>query len=255
MITIRYFKFSVEEKKASKLRWMMPLFVLLCLLGTSSAAPDPQGKVPSIEFVQARVWNNMKLQDFKLEGIIRTPKTIYPITLRTKGHELVYEFQDRPLQLRVVISPDASTVEKRSDSKSAWKPVTGKEKTQTILDSDITYEDLCLDFIRWEKVRPLGTDSIKTLPAWAFEATPNGESRYAKARYWISSEYYAFLRVDAYNAKNQVVKRVEVNGVQQIGKAYVIKEMQVSTLIPGRDISDSRTYIEIRTGKAGSSGI
>lgn len=227
-------------------------FFFLFLPSVSFSAPDPEGKVPPIEFVQGRVWRNMMLQDFKLEGIVRTEKTIYPITLLTRNREMLYIFKSHPLQIHVTITPAASTIEKRSKNGEAWTPVVGEERTRHILDTDITYEDLGLDFIRWDNVKTLGTDSIKTLSAWAFEAEPSGISAYAKAHYWISSEYYAFLRVDAYNKDNQVVKRVEVNGVQQIKNAYVIKEMQISTLIPGRDISASRTYVEIRTGEPGS---
>ncbi len=219
------------------------------------AEPNPKGVVPPVDFVQAKIWRNLRLQDFKLEGIVRTEKKVYPIILRTLGREMIYEFQDQPLQVRVVLSPDVTILERRISSKVTWTPVTGKERLNKILDTDMTYEDLGLEFIRWDEIRTLGTDSIKTLPAWAFEAKPPGISSYAKARYWISSEFFAFLRIDAYNSKNQVVKRVEINGVQKIGNAYVIKEMQLSSIIPGRDLSSSRTYVEIRTGEPGKSGI
>jgi hypothetical protein len=228
--------------------WILVFFSLLGAAGVS-AAPDPKGATPPLDFVQGRLWRNMYLQDFELEGIIRTEKKIHPIVLKTKGREMIYEFKETPLQLRVFLSPEFSIIQKRSQPREAWKMVEGKEKTARILDSDITYEDLALDFIRWKKVKALGTDNIKTLAAWAFEAEPSDISRYAKARYWISSEFFAFLRVDAYNDKNQVIKRVEVNGVQQIGNAYVIKEMQISSLVPGRELSQSRTYVEIRSGK------
>lgn len=233
----------------------LPLAASLLPLQHASADINREGKVPPVEFVQARMWKNMKLADFRLEGVVRTSKKKYPIVLRTAGYEMIYEFQDQPLQIRVVIDPDSSMVQKRAKSSDAWVTLSETDKLKTILDSDITYEDLCLDFIRWSHVTPLGTDNIKTLPTWAFEATPDGASRYTKARYWISSEYFAFMRVDAYNKQNQVVKRVEVNSVQQIGKAYCIKEMMISNLIPGRDISKTQTWVEIRTGKEGVSGL
>lgn len=242
-------------------RRLTPLLLLLTLSSFLLAARpveagiNREGKVPPVEFVQARMWKNMQLADFKLEGQIKTYKNKYPIVLRTRGYEMIYEFINKPLQIRVVIDPDSSSVQTRAKSSDAWVTLSDKEKLKIILDSDITYEDLCLDFIRWEKVTPLGTDSIKTLSAWAFEAVPTNASRYSKARYWISSEYFAFLRVDAYNKDNQVVKRVEVNSVQQIGRAYAIKEMMISNLIPGRDISKTQTWVQIDGGKEGSSGL
>ena len=78
--------------------------------------------------------------------------------------------------------------------------MTGAALTRHVLDTDVTYEDLGMGFIFWDRVTGLGCDSIKTLAAWAFEALPpeGSSSGYAKVRYWISSEYFAFLRVDAY---------------------------------------------------------
>ena len=165
---------------------------------------------------------------------------------------MVYEFTDQPLQIQVILDPVLPSVSRRPNSSSEWHEVVGRELQQPVLDTDVTYEDLCLDFIHWAKVSALGTDDIKTLKAWAFEAEPDGFSQYKKVRYWISADFFAFLRVDGYNDKGQVIKRVEVNGVQKIGSAYVIKEMQISTLVPGRELSSSRTYIEVRTGQPGS---
>lgn len=194
----------------------------------------------------------MELQDFRLEGVLRTSKSLHPLVMRTKGREMIYEFAERPLQIRVTMTPDGSRIQRRAKPTDPWRDVDGQARQERILDSDLNYEDLGLDFVRWSDVRPLGTDRIKTLAAWAYEAAPPGKSTYAKARFWISSEFMAVLRVDAMNDKAQVIKRVEVNGVQQVGEHYVIKEMQISSLIPGRELSSSRTYIEIRRAEKGS---
>ena len=218
------------------------------------ADPDTSRPTPPVGLIQARVFRNLNLQDFKLDGVLHTKKNIYPMTMRTKLREIVYAFKEQPLQIRVVLDPDHATVERRKKESDAWQLVTGRGLKETVLDTDITYEDLGLGFIFWDKVTSIGCDSIKTLPAWCLEATPPDgvTSGYAKVRYWISSQYCAFLRVDGYNANGEVIKRVEVNGITQIADAYVIKEMAVSTMIPGRDISASRTFIEIRDGAPGS---
>ena len=86
--------------------------------------PDPATKkdVPPIAFVQARIYQRLDLADFTLTGIVRSDKTKkqYPIKLLTKGHEMVYEFQDQPLQLRVELNPGAFTLEKRTSSTGSW---------------------------------------------------------------------------------------------------------------------------------------
>ncbi len=218
------------------------------------AEPDTSRPTPPPEWIQARVFRNLNLADFSLKGTLRTPKGNHPIELKTRGQEMLYLFKDSSLQIRVILDPSTATVERRSGDSGEWQTVSGKTLLQPVLDSDVTYEDLGLGFIFWDNVRGIGADSIKTLPAWALEAkAPVGTtSRYVKVRYWISSQFYAFLRVDGYNGDGQVIKRVEVNGVQQIGKVYVIKEMQVATMIPGRELSASRTYIDVDSGTPGS---
>ena len=127
--------------------------------------------------------------------------------------------------------------------------------TKSVLDTDITYEDLVVDFVNWDDIEPLGTDSIKTLPAYVFEAKPgpSDHSRFASVRFWVSKLYWAFLRVDGVNAKGQTVKRVEVQNVMQIGQYYVFKEMKVANMFPDKDdIASSTTFIDISNGKEGS---
>jgi Outer membrane lipoprotein-sorting protein len=229
--------------------------VLLSWAGLPASGITP-GSVPAIESVQARMWKNMKLADYKLQGSVRTDGgKRFPITLCTKGYELIYDFAPEPLQIRVMIDPAQSTVETRKSGKEEWKPLSKKEMQKNVLGTDITYEDLALDLIRWEKVTPLGTDSFKTFDTWVYEAEPSGPSQYAKARYWISTKYYAFIKIDGCNAKGDVTKRVEVNGVKKIGKAFVLEEMVISTLKPGSDVSSSRTWVDIRDGEEGASGL
>jgi len=229
------------------------VFCLAVLWASSVLAdPDPNGEVPEPEVLQRAVWDNMKLRDFTLTGVLRTEKSIHPIVLKTLGRKMVYEFQEQPLQIRVQLTPAGSIVDRRSGPDEKWVMVSGKERLQTILDSDVAYEDLGVDFLRWSRVRPLGTDSIKTLAAWCYEAEPPSLSNYSKARYWISSDYLSVLRVDAFNSDGEVTKRVEVNGVMKVGDSYVIKEMMIANMIPGRELSRSRSYIQIKNAEPGS---
>ena len=244
---------------------LLPGLLGLCLAAglsfTSSRAdlPDPstKDKVPPITLVQARIWQRLDLADFTLTGSVRSDKTKqrYPIVLRTKGHEMVYEFKDQPLQIRIQLNPGAFTVQKRASSSAPWADVSAAEMPQSILGTDITYQDLGIDFINWDNIEPLGTDNIKTLDAYVFEAKPgpSDQSRFASVRFWVSKQYWAFLRIDGVNAKGQTVKRVEVQNVMQIGKYYVFKEMKVANMMPDKDdIAVSTTFIDIDDGKEGS---
>lgn len=254
------FPFAHIYMKSRRLR-LLTLCAIASLLSVTTRAelPDPATKkdVPPIAFVQARIWQRLDLADFTLNGTVRSDKTkkSYPIKLLTKGHELVYEFQDQPLQIRVQLEPGAFTVQKRTSASAPWTDVSAAEMPHSILDTDITYEDLGIDFVNWDDVVPLGTDSIKTLDAYVFEAKPGptDHSRYAAVRFWVSKQYWAFLRIDGLNAQGQTVKRVEVQDVMQIGKYSVFKEMKVANMAPDKnDIATSTTFIDITDGKEGS---
>jgi hypothetical protein len=221
--------------------------------------PDPATKnqCPPVAYVQGMIWKRLDTANLTLNGTVRSDKTkmSYPLILRTAGHVQEYDFQDQPLQIRVTIDPGESKIETRSSASAAWTPVAGAARTKAILGTDITYEDLGVDFVNWDDTEPLGIDSIKTLKAYVYQATPgpNDHSAYAKVRYWVSSMYWAFLRIDGLNAQDETVKRVEVQDILQIGKFTVFKEMKVSTMDPQRnDIPFSTTFIDIKDGQEGS---
>lgn len=236
----------------SRIAFCIALGLSFLLLDSSWGAPNPKQPVPSPETMQAALWKAGEMHDFKLEGLMRTSRGSYPIVMRTRGRVVVIEFLNQPLQIYVRYTSEGSLVYRRKSSSEEWQQLSAQAKLERVLGSDVTYEDLGIEFLRWPNVRPLGGDSIKTLSAWAYEAQPSGPSQYSKANFWVSSDYLALLRVDAFNKKGELIKRVEINGVQRVGNAYTIQEMMISNLIPGRDISSSRTYIDIRKAEPGS---
>ena len=217
--------------------------------------PDPAtaNQCPPVTYMQGMIWKRLEAAALTLNGSVRSDKTKTnaALTLKTSAHTQEYDFTDRPLQIRVQLDPGSSTIQKRTSASGTWSTVAGAGRLQPVLDSDITYEDLGVDFINWEDIAPMGVDSIKTLKAYVYDATPgpNDHSQYAKVRFWVSSKYWAFLRIDGLNAKGETVKRVEVQDVMEIGKLTVFKEMKVSTMDPTRnDIPLSTTFIDIDGG-------
>lgn len=232
--------------------WMVAALALFALPGhRAGAAPDPNAPMPPAETIIGLLWKNMDLQAFTLTGQIRTPKAKHPIALKTNGREMIYEALGSPLQIRVHLDAAGSEVYTRANASQDWKRVTGNAISDSVLGSDITYEELGLHFLSWPRIEPVGVDGIKTFKSYAFDAYPEGTaSRYAKVRFWITHDHCLMIRADGYNKDDKVIKRVEVNGVAQIDDAWTIKQMMISTMIPGRELSKSRTYIDIMDGAA-----
>lgn len=255
-------KLHLRQRFAKNCLSLLGLAFLCASIPALQAGIDKSkaSQLPPVNLLTAKIWTQLDLADFTLTGDVRTVvggKTMkhYPIVLRTHGHQLVYEFTNQALQVNVLIKDTGAVLQRRASPSAPWVTITGAELRKHVLDTDITYDDLALNFINWDNITPIGTDSIKTLPAYAYEAIPGPQdtSSYAKINFWVSTQYWAFLRIDGVNGQNQTVKRVEVQSVMTIGDYTCFKEMKVETMVPGLDdIASSYTLIDIDKGVQGS---
>jgi len=217
-----------------------------------SASQDQDEITPTPRQMQNFLWRTLVMKDLKLKGQVQSGEKKIPIIVRTKDRLLQFEFQDRPLQIRVRFAPEGSLIQRRKKSDGEWQVVTGAEKTQSVAGTDLAYEDLGIDFLRWPDPQPKGEDSVMMLDCWVYEVNPPVESNYAKVRYWISKGYKTMIRADGLNAKGQPIKRFTFNSVIEAEDTVVIGEMKVAKLTPGTDLSVTRTYVQVDTVEKGS---
>ncbi len=225
------------------------LFFAVVIAYFIPARGQVQQDLPTVDFVLGRVWANMEMAPFRLEGIIRTPSARHPVTLITGPRDMVYLMGGAEWDVRVQFSSDTARVFLRRNEKSEWKELAREAWDNSLLSSDITPRDLALDFLTWPDVRIIRLGNAKTLPAFIMEAnSPDKKSLIRRVRYWISRDHFVVVQAEAYNENGHIVKRFDVNGVQRFGDFWTIKELRVATMIPGRNISSSRTFIEIARG-------
>ncbi|MBX7156851.1 MAG: outer membrane lipoprotein-sorting protein [Verrucomicrobiae bacterium] len=227
-------------------------FILSSLVSSIlEASPDTtqEKSLPSTVTIIKRVWANMKWEPFTMVGILRVRNERWPLSLKTKPYEMEYEFktEDNSKKIRVTYDPQGSHVLTRSQDREPWGELPVDQWNQSILRTDLTYEELALDFLSWPKIEKVDVDSFKTEAAFVLDAFPvKKTSSFSKVRFWVSQQHYVLMRADFYNQNNQIAKRIEVNGVQKIGNVWVLKELQISTRFLDRDLSRSRTYLEIQ---------
>ena len=214
---------------------------------STPASGDSEEVTPTPRQMQNFLWRTLVMKDLKLKGQVQSGEKKIPIIVRTKDRLLQFEFQDRPLQIRVRFAPEGSLIQRRKKSDSEWQVVTGAEKTESVAGTDLAYEDLGIDFLRWPDPQPKGEDSVMMLDCWVYEVNPPVESNYAKVRYWISKGYKTMIRADGLNAKGQPIKRFTFNSVIEAEDTVVIGEMKVAKLTPGTDLSVTRTFVQIET--------
>ena len=207
---------------------------------------------PTPRQMQNFLWRTLIMKDLILKGRVQSGERKIPVVVRTRDRLIQFEFLDRPLQIRVRFAPEGSLIQKRAKPEADWQVVTGTEKTKEVAGTDLAYEDLGIDFLRWPDAKLVGTDNIMMLDCWTYEANPPVESNYAKVRYWISKTYLTMIRADGLNAKGQAIKRFTFNSVIEAEDTVVIGEMKVASLTPGTDVSASRTFVQIETVEKGS---
>jgi hypothetical protein len=227
--------------------------------GSSTSGREGQAKknseeeiTPTPRQMQNFLWRTLVMKDLRLTGQVQSGDKKIPLLIRTKDRLLQFEFKDRPLQIRVRFAPEGSLIQKRSKADGEWQVVTGVEKTKAVAGTDLAYEDLGIDFLRWPDPQPKGEDNVMMLDCWVYEVVPPVESNYAKVRYWISKGYKAMIRADGLNRQGQAIKRFTFNSVIEAEDTVVIGEMKVAKLTPGTDVSASRTFVQVETVEKGS---
>jgi hypothetical protein len=111
--------------------------------------------------------------------------------------------------------------------------------------TDITYEDVSLNFLYWTKAKIDGSETIDVLDCWKLHLEPAGQpSSYAVVLLWVSKRTGDFLQGEGYDKTGKLVKRFKVRSGQRDGQGgWMLKTMRVETLAEGKD--ESLTYLEI----------
>jgi len=235
---------------------MKTLVILLSVLGFGGAflslqADDrPAPKMPDPATAENELNQAMKLQHYRMVGTVHCKSHSYPVSIVSSDWTMTLTFPSQNLKYVVCVGPDKKSVQKIGPGDSSHD-LSPEEFRQHILDTDITFEDISLSFTLWPTTGEIAEDSIKTLPAWCFTVRrPEGApSNYGKVRIWMSSQFHGLLRVDCSDPHGDVVKRWEINDVSETQTGYTLKELMVNTMIPGRNLSASQTFIDISSSE------
>lgn len=181
-----------------------------------------------------------------LNGQLRTDRgTTLPFLLVSDGPRIQYRFQPP--------APAATFQVRLNDENSQLEEVGSGERLtplnfdKTVLDTDLTYEDLALRFLYWSRARITDEETVKTRPAWKLRCdAPSRRSGYSSVNLWIDKESGALLKAEGYGWDGALRKRFDVVSAQKIEGAWYLKQMRIESMEPGGDKVRSRTYLEIK---------
>src|SRR4051812_38909759 len=90
------------------------------------------------------------------------------------------------------------------------EPLAAGEMKESLLGSDLSYEDIIDSPFRWSQQAIVGTESIDNTACQILESKPGKDHRssYASVKTWIDPRRFVPLRIEKFDASGKLVRRV-----------------------------------------------
>ena len=170
--------------------------------------PSAKDILNSVRMIESR-------QQIDLQGQLRQNDIVIPFHLVQDGPLIRYSFTnpDETLQLR--LGENSSRLDLISGGDS--EKFSGSKLNQRIRGTSLTYEDLAFKFLYWPNARVIGQENVRTRKCWKLELrAPSRESQYSNVVLWVDKSSGALMRMEGYDANEQLIKRFEVVSAQKI---------------------------------------
>jgi len=119
--------------------------------------------------------------------------------------------------------------------------MTGKETMVSFAGSDFLAADLGLEFLHWPKQRVLKKEMRRSQFCNVLESlnpTPSPKG-YKRVLSWIDPENGAIVHAEAYDERNDVLKKFDPTELKKVNGQYQLEEMEIRNLK-----TDSRTVVK-----------
>jgi hypothetical protein len=217
-----------------------------CLILALALAPlvsaDP---APSAQEILASVRMRQAQQQIDLQGQLRENDVVVPFRLVQTGPSVRYIFSNPDEALQLQLGEKNSRLDEVSGTGS--EKISPAQFDRRIRGTNLTYEDLALKFLYWPDASVVGEENIRTRNCWKLQLRPpSRDSQYASVLLWIDKNSGALMRLEGYNAMNQMIRRFEVISAQKIDNRWFLKQMRIEEMQPGTKHVQWRTYLEIK---------
>jgi Outer membrane lipoprotein-sorting protein len=218
----------------------------LCLLCFWTAVPFCLSEdAPDAHQILNTVRINQAAKNRALRGSLRTAGRTIPFRLISSPGSIRYEFTDPPLTLQLRLGPKDSRLEEVT--KGSVEKVTPARYDTRVRDTGITYEDLSLHFLYWQKATVEGEQTMVLQKCWIVRVEPDSskDSQYSKVLLWVGETNGALMQAEAYDANGKVLRRFKVISGQKTKEGvWILKEMRIESMT-GSDADRAKTYLEI----------
>ena len=124
---------------------------------------------------------------------------------------------------------------------------------ESLLGSDLSYEDVVDNFFAWDQQAIVGTEEVDGVKCTILESKPGKDQRsiYASLRSWIDVRRLVPLRVEKYASSGQMLRRIDTTRVVADAGHQIPAHLAVSgarpdssTLLDGSRIRHNVTYTD-----------
>jgi len=217
------------------------LILAALVLGAASLAEAQDA--PSAKEILRQVRLSQAAQEETLQGHLRTGGTKIPVRIVIEGSTMRYDFP-KPPSLLLTFNEGGSRLQEVGKGGSGT--VKGAEYATKVQGSDISYEDLSMNFLYWPDAEVIGEETRLTRKCWVVEVHPGREpSQYGTVRLWVEQKSGALLGAEAYNRAGKLARRFTVRSVQKVRGAYFLKQMRIESTAEVGGKEGTPTYLEI----------
>ena len=135
-------------------------------------------------------------------------------------------------------------------TKDGAERVSGAHFSDLVRGSDISYEDLSLRFLYWQRAKVEGEQTMLLRKCWVVDVEPpdGSGSQYTKVILWVDQESGGLLQAEAYGPAGKFERRFKVISGQKVGGAWYLKQMRIEApALPGKD--KTPTYLDVAPEK------
>jgi Outer membrane lipoprotein-sorting protein len=224
---------------------LFPVSLLCALCFLTALLPCQSEDPPDARQILSAVRINQAAQNRRLHGSLRSGGRTVPFLLVSSPGSIRYEFTDPPLILQLRLGPKDSRLEEVT--KGSVEKVTPAKYNTRVRDTGITYEDLSLHFLYWQKAAVEGEQTMVLQKCWIVRVEPDspGDSQYSKVLLWVGKNNGALMQAEAYDSNGKVIRRFKVISGQKTDQGlWILKEMRIESMA-GSAADRAPTYLEI----------
>jgi hypothetical protein len=219
--------------------------LLPLLLAATLRAQDAQPK--TAEEILSIVRRSYALQNHKMNGQLRDDATgrTEPLTLTMKNQVMRFLFTNPPKEIvHLDLNTSPATLYQVRAGGSAQ--VEGDQFAASVRGMAFNYEDLSLRFLYWPRPQLMGEGRVSAQKCWIVRVTnPGKDGPYYVVDIYVHQGSGGAAKMEAYDRNSKVVKRYQVNKVQKVDNATVLKELKIETVNPFNGEIKGRTYMTL----------